>query len=93
MGVLSPKKHWLSVIIRTYKAAMTTWARNNEYNDFAWQGRFHDHIIRNNADLHRIRLYITNNLLQWSIDEENPGNQKSIATVLPPTVDSTISYQ
>lgn len=41
-----------------------------------WQGRFHDHIIRNDADLHRIRTYIANNPLQWAIDEENPDNLK-----------------
>ncbi len=39
-----------------------------------WQGRFYDHVIRNEADLHRIRRYITNNPLQWSLDEEYPKN-------------------
>jgi len=41
-----------------------------------WQRSFHDHIIRNDADLHRIRTYIVNNPLQWAIDEENPENRK-----------------
>jgi putative transposase len=39
-----------------------------------WQRNYYDHIIRNDADLHRIRTYIANNPLQWEIDEENPGN-------------------
>jgi hypothetical protein len=39
-----------------------------------WQGRFHDHIIRNEADLLRVRTYIANNPLQWTLDEENPDN-------------------
>jgi len=32
-----------------------------------WQRGFHDHIIRNDADLHRIRTYIANNPLQWAL--------------------------
>lgn len=39
-----------------------------------WQERFHDHIIRNDADLARIRTYIANNPLRWVLDEENPVN-------------------
>jgi putative transposase len=37
-----------------------------------WQRNYHDHIIRNDADLHRIRTYVANTPLQWSLDEENP---------------------
>ncbi len=39
-----------------------------------WQRGFHDHIIRNEADLARIREYIRNNPLQWALDEEKPNN-------------------
>ena len=39
-----------------------------------WHRSYHDHIIRNDTDLHRIRAYIANNPLQWAIDEENPDN-------------------
>jgi len=35
-----------------------------------WQRSFHDHIIRNEADLYRIREYIKNNPLQWDIEKE-----------------------
>ena len=69
---ISPKKGSLSVVIRTFKAAVTTWARANGHSDFAWQERFYDHIIRNDKDLHRIRQYIANNPLKWALDEENP---------------------
>ena len=41
-----------------------------------WQRSYHDHIIRNDADLHRIRTYIANNPSQWAIDEENPDNEE-----------------
>ena len=37
-----------------------------------WQRNYYEHIIRDDADLHRIRTYIKNNPLQWAIDEENP---------------------
>src|SRR5207247_7382278 len=71
---LSPTKGSLSVIARTFKAAVTTWARDNSFGGFGWQERFHDHIIRDEADLRRIRAYIANNPLQWALDEENPAN-------------------
>ena len=38
-----------------------------------WQRGFHDHVIRNERDLERIREYIRNNPLQWEMDEENPS--------------------
>jgi REP element-mobilizing transposase RayT len=71
---ISPVKGSLSVIIRTFKAAVTTWARANGHPDFTWQGRFHDHIIRDEDDLYRIRTYIRNNPLKWALDQENPDN-------------------
>ena len=37
-----------------------------------WQRNYYEHIIRNQKDLDRIRAYIRNNPLQWSLDEENP---------------------
>jgi REP element-mobilizing transposase RayT len=74
---ISPVKGSLSVIIRTFKAAVTTWARANGHPDFAWQGRFHDHIVRDEDDLDRIREYIVNNPLKWALDEENPDSLRS----------------
>jgi hypothetical protein len=32
---------------------------------FAWQTRFHDHIIRNQSEYQRIDQYITNNPAKW----------------------------
>lgn len=67
----------LSSIMAGFKAAVTT--RTNTQRGTpgtpVWQGRFHDHIIRNAVDLHRIREYILNNVLEWALDEENPINQ------------------
>jgi len=72
---LSPVKGSLSVIVRTFKAAVTTWARRNGHGYFAWQPRFHDHIIRDEEDLARIREYIRENPLNWATDDENPGKK------------------
>jgi putative transposase len=73
---ISPKKGSLPVVVRTFKAAVTTWARANGCERFRWQGRFYEHIIRNENDLHRIRQYIQNNRLRWELDEENPEKMK-----------------
>ena len=67
---LSPKKGSLSVIIRTYKAAVTTECRRKGLYDFRWQSRFYEHIIRGNKDLNNIRDYITGNVLKWASDSE-----------------------
>ncbi|MEE9508728.1 MAG: transposase [Anaerolineales bacterium] len=64
-----PKPKSLSSIIRSYKSAVTRWARSNGYQYFAWQPRFYDHIIRDDEDLRRIRKYIQENPLKWELDE------------------------
>jgi hypothetical protein len=37
--------------------------------DFAWQTRFHDHIIRNNDEYKHIENYIINNPFNWKDDK------------------------
>jgi hypothetical protein len=39
-----------------------------------WQRTYYEHIIRNEADLTRIRQYIRDNPLQWDEDPDNPSN-------------------
>jgi REP element-mobilizing transposase RayT len=36
-----------------------------------WQRNYHDHIIRDERELARIRKYIRNNPLRWDMDPEN----------------------
>jgi len=52
----------LPKIIHGFKSSVTRIVRqtHNDYT-FAWQRSFYDHIIRNDADLQRIRKYIKNN--------------------------------
>ncbi len=68
--VLSPKSVSLSTIVGSYKAGVTRLCREKGL-DFAWQPRFHDHIIRTDASLNAIRDYIENNPANWSQDQEN----------------------
>lgn len=42
-------------IIRWYNGRVKFECSKHDYADFAWQARFHDHIIRNGQALERIR--------------------------------------
>ncbi|MDE5422916.1 hypothetical protein L3073_11910 [Ancylomarina sp. DW003] len=59
----------LSAIIGQFKSSLTRWSRKNGYDNFAWQDRFHDHIIRNDGAFQRISNYIKNNPANWQKDK------------------------
>ena len=40
-----------------------------------WQRNYYEHIIRNDDELNQMREYISQNPLQWELDEENPRNR------------------
>jgi putative transposase len=65
-----PQSQNLASIIRGYKIGVTKFARNNNI-DFAWQPRFHDHIIRDDKSYEKIRNYIINNPKNWKNDKFN----------------------
>ena len=58
----------LGVIINQYKRICTINARKI-HADFAWQSRFHDHIIRNDESFHYISNYIKNYPTKWTDDK------------------------
>ena len=68
-SLLQVKGPTLGNIVGSFKSAVSKWAHKNNYNNFHWQSRFYDHIIRNENDLRRIREYIKNNPLKWELDE------------------------
>jgi REP element-mobilizing transposase RayT len=70
MADISPKPGSLPTIVRSYKSSVTKWCNENQIL-FAWQTRFHDHIIRNETEYQRIRNYIINNPMRWKYDKEN----------------------
>ncbi len=69
MSQISPKSGSLSAIIRSYKSAVTKFASEQRL-DFAWQTRFYEHIIRNDDEFNRIRLYIQNNPEKWLLNHK-----------------------
>jgi len=68
----SPKKGTVAVMIRTYKAAVTTLARREHLAEGVWQRNYYERIIRTEAELRSVREYIAMNPLGWERDEENP---------------------
>jgi len=63
-----PQSQNLASIVRGFKIGVTKNARIIQ-PDFAWQSRFHDHIIRNEQSYHTISQYIINNPAKWSEDK------------------------
>mgnify|MGYP000951584987 CR=1 FL=1 len=68
MAKISPKSGSVSTIIRSYKSAVTKHAHRLGF-EFAWQTRFYDHIIRNDASFQTINNYIINNPVNWQEDK------------------------
>ena len=56
----------LGSIIGQFKSKCTKRIHDAGFSDFGWQPRFHDHIIRDEEDLERIRQYVLNNPINWS---------------------------
>ncbi len=72
-SVISPRAGTLSVVVRTYKAAVTTRCRRTGFFDFGWQRNYYEHIVRDEDDLNHVRQYIVDNPLQWELDEYHPA--------------------
>ena len=66
-----PQSKNLASIIRGFKSAVTINARKI-HSGFAWQSRFHDHIIRDEQSYQNISEYIINNPAKWEDDKFYP---------------------
>jgi len=73
-GPLRPDS--ISSVINHYKGRCTRRIRHHGIRDFAWQPRFHDHIIRNKRALLAIRRYIMDNPARWPDDKLHPDYSK-----------------
>ncbi|HEV8717686.1 MAG TPA: transposase [Candidatus Binatia bacterium] len=77
-GVSTALSRWkpnsLGSIIGQFKSVCTKRIWATGFRDFAWQSRFHDHVIRNEKSLNDIREYIINNPMKWELDKDNPAN-------------------
>ncbi len=59
----------LGRVINAYKGAVTAGIRKLELSQvIVWQGRYHDHIIRNEDSLNQIRQYVISNPQLWYED-------------------------
>jgi len=63
-------KNSISSIVGGYKSALTKHAGRLGFQ-FAWQSRFWEHIIRDEAEYHRIEEYIVDNPKRWAMDTLN----------------------
>ncbi len=59
----------ISTIIGQFKSTLSRWCNKNGYAWFAWQSRFHDHVVRDQKDYDRIQEYIINNPTNWTTDK------------------------
>ena len=59
----------LGRVVNGYKGAVTARIRQAQPGLIVWQRGYHDHIIRNDADLNRLREYIENNPAKWEADK------------------------
>lgn len=62
-----PQSGNLPSVVRGVKSAVTKYAIEHDIS-FAWQSRYHDHIVRNQLEMNRIADYIENNPQRWEQD-------------------------
>ena len=62
-----PQSGNLPSVVRGIKSAVSKYAIEHDI-PFAWQSRYHDHIIRNQLEMNRIADYIENNPMYWELD-------------------------
>jgi REP element-mobilizing transposase RayT len=66
----------LGAVIRSFKGRVTRDVRGAMGLDIAvWQRNYHEHVIRNEQALQRIRQYIIDNPARWAFDHENPAGR------------------
>src|SRR6266545_5538757 len=63
-------------VVRGFKSATTKRinAMRNTPGVPVWQRNYHEHIIRDDGDLQRIRQYVRDNPAKWADDPDNPAN-------------------
>jgi putative transposase len=69
-----PSPRSLGSFVAGFKAAATTGINRlrNTPGAAVWQRNYHERIIRNEAEWHRLRQYVAENPSRWDNDAENP---------------------
>jgi putative transposase len=82
--IVQDKKPVLGDIIGAFKSITTheyiLGVDNKKWPQFykrLWQRNYYEHVIRDEADLNRVRDYIQSNPANWDEDEENPNFKKT----------------
>jgi REP element-mobilizing transposase RayT len=63
-------KNTVSAMVGSFKSAVTRLVRPQNQN-FGWQSRFHDHVIRDADEYYKISRYIKNNPRKWGDNKYN----------------------
>jgi putative transposase len=65
----------LSAIVQNFKSISTRKmnAARSTPGTPVWQRNYHEHVVRNDDDLQRIREYVLGNPARWNEDENNPA--------------------
>jgi len=73
----------IGAIIRGFKSATAKEINTSRRTPGlpVWQRNYHEHIIRDENELNRVREYIALNPAGWAEDEENPVNQTATDAV------------
>ena len=73
----------LSDVVQRFKSLTTTRYRQGVlrcgwpcFRSRVWQRNYHEHVIRDERDLDRIRQYIIGNPSDWQFDRENPDGRR-----------------
>jgi putative transposase len=80
--IVSQHQYGLSEVVRALKSysAKRINKQRNTTGTKIWQRSFHDHIIRNEADLNRLREYTIYNAAKWRVDTfYRPFNNNTFA--------------
>jgi len=59
----------LSSLMGALKTTTSKLIHEAGFEDFAWHRSFHDHIIRNDLEFHRISHYIAMNPQKWALNK------------------------
>ncbi len=76
-----PSSGSLGAVVGAFKSAITRGINRMRGGPGVpvWQRNYHDRIIRDEAELLRIRTYIRENPLRWALDPENPKNPEDLS--------------
>ena len=67
-NTFGPQRDNLAAVIRGFKSGVSALAKKMGLT-FGWQSRFHDRVVRNDAELKKIQHYIGNNPARWKHEQ------------------------